>query len=939
MSNIEQNLQNILTSRYGKDVRQSIHDSIHDCYEDGKAGAVDLIAREQIANLVSMNNPTEGNSELQDIRVGFDGTVYESAGEAVREQCRTLSDTLNVNIDLGELQPDMYINSNTGSPVSRTPGEGSYNVTDFIPCESVFSVEFTLSFPNDISGIAFYDVNKKYIVGYKLSDFPDKKSGDIAVIEDLPIDVRWVRTTVHKTYIDKSYIKYTNITRMAKHINDNIDELAILQEIISPINNVFSGIFYSGTDFSKNVLEIRTGYFSSDGAFVDTTRTHPSWKTVIFPIYEKEEYMLTVQRCITNANHAFLNDQKKSIQLILIKHGNEFAEGVTVTSPENAKYFALQYNNDSDYSFVNINEITDENINTRLSKLENNIKNIGEILEAKDYSPINIPYLFQVINNGLYSREYIPRVFPESFLDFVPEKPITVNYRRDAAIDRQKKTTAIFETQTKPVILRGDGYKEKTVNIKLHCLNENVFNNKNIRLCMFGVSFDSINYLDPRGNIEDGGTMTINLLEKYFQMGKKDNEHTGNFVSVGSLYNPGNIMYKDEEINIYGCHEARGGHCGVNYLRQPMNFSPTNVNYDPNVSGTFATGDIMWYMCGLRYRNPYNVAYSTSGTDYGEYERTKEKTDALRCTPFGKYHHDYSESLWEFCNKKGWIRSVYRTYSAWTGSDDQKNTIDLCMDYVCENPEYPFYDVQTARATSYSGGTPKNVNDNTQYAFNFNKLLERYRTMDDLGVRLSSDSPNPSGESVQGSDGKQYKIGTNITTQNHLSKINMCIPTHILWDMAYNDWIFYVNNTGQSDGTDSLALAELFMTAIKSQLGDGIIFGLKAKKRNGSFFPELWGDIALSQTYTPTGYLVNYNKLLIQKYSDLTKKASYIPIFAVSIPYASNFLQEQEDFVYGKCLVNSGDSHSITSDITHEGLASAKAMTYQIYGWLAYTIK
>ena len=48
MSNIEQNLAFILSSRYGEDVRQAIHDAIHDCYEDGKAGAVDLTAREQI---------------------------------------------------------------------------------------------------------------------------------------------------------------------------------------------------------------------------------------------------------------------------------------------------------------------------------------------------------------------------------------------------------------------------------------------------------------------------------------------------------------------------------------------------------------------------------------------------------------------------------------------------------------------------------------------------------------------------------------------------------------------------------------------------------------------------------------------------------------------------------------------------------------------------
>ena len=86
MSNIEQNLQKILSSRYGKDVRQSIHDGIHDCYEDGKAGAVDLVAREQIANLVANNNPTDGNSELLDVRVGADGKKYKSAGEAVRKQ-------------------------------------------------------------------------------------------------------------------------------------------------------------------------------------------------------------------------------------------------------------------------------------------------------------------------------------------------------------------------------------------------------------------------------------------------------------------------------------------------------------------------------------------------------------------------------------------------------------------------------------------------------------------------------------------------------------------------------------------------------------------------------------------------------------------------------------------------------------------------------------
>ena len=51
MATIIENLKKILEARYGKDVRQAIHDSIENCYNDGKAGSIDLQARHDIEEM------------------------------------------------------------------------------------------------------------------------------------------------------------------------------------------------------------------------------------------------------------------------------------------------------------------------------------------------------------------------------------------------------------------------------------------------------------------------------------------------------------------------------------------------------------------------------------------------------------------------------------------------------------------------------------------------------------------------------------------------------------------------------------------------------------------------------------------------------------------------------------------------------------------------
>lgn len=842
--------------------------------------------------------------------------------------------------------PNSFIDYTTGNQIPHN--SNAYAASDFIEL-SCSNIKFNLCMYKDNGGIAFYDVNKNFICGYSRKD--GEKYNDIPynnyIIEKVPIDAKYVRITefyskrqnneehIQKLYKFISLDIYNTIDDMHNLIHENEDNIS---EVI--------GIKIESDDDLIIKLEkyctIKNGFYNNK-SFVDTSTTSygKKWFTIIIPVEENAKYSFMSRNSIENANHAFLDEDGNVIELIHIDTPSQFNNLKEITTPEKCKYFGLQYQGDMKKSFLSKSIYTYGGVINKVNEIDEKMSKV-EIPKKNDYTPINLPYLFKVINNGLYSREYIPRVFPESFLDFIPSAPATVNYRRDAALDRQRKTTALFETVYKKVLLQVPDKIDKNLTIPLNCMNEKVFDNAKILLSIFGVSFDSIDYNNPTTGLpESGGSYLSNLIEKFMKMGQVDNNDNRKFVNIGTITYNKQLEYKENSYTIYGCCEARGGNNGINYLRQPINFSPSNIAYDPNVSGTYATGDVMWYMNGLRYRVPYNSSYSISGTDYGEFEKTVDKLKALRYTPLGKYHHDYSSVVWDFLCKTGYIQSAEGTIGQYVGSLEQKVIIDNAMKYLCENPTYPFYDIDKARETSYlSDGTPKPIDDNTQYAFNYSKMIERYRTMDDEGVRLVSSSQNPSGQSVIGSDGKTYKIGTKITSQNKLYKINVCKPTHVIWDMSYNDWCFYgTGDKGQSYGIDSLAMTKLFISAIMDQIGKDVKIGLKAKKENGAFFPEVWSDVALAQKYIPSGHLLNYNKLLIEEYSDLSQNINYIPAFQVSIPFASNFLQQQEDFTYEKCLVNSGESYSPTSDVTHEGLYSAKAMAYQIYGWLAYTVK
>lgn len=280
MSNIEQNLAYILSSRYGKDVRQAIHDAIHDCYEDGKAGVLDLVAREQIANLVANNNPTEGNSELVDIRVGADGRVYESAGEAVRGQVSSLSEDIS-NVGRYILYNAFDITNITkGGFWSQTNGKFT-SVQTFNACNRYVEVESNKNYYGyyvnefGVYGEAtssiiacWYDVNKEFISG--------QYTGDTNVFLS-PENAKFVRLSYINKYevivfTEIESIKNPNTTEyLRKFITFDSEKIVNIEEkttiLEGKVLSIEETLASTGSDLSVSYEQNEDGFLlkSADG--------------------------------------------------------------------------------------------------------------------------------------------------------------------------------------------------------------------------------------------------------------------------------------------------------------------------------------------------------------------------------------------------------------------------------------------------------------------------------------------------------------------------------------------------------------------------------------------------------------------------------------------------------------------------------------------------
>lgn len=124
---------------------------------DKKARADIRALGKRVDNIIALNNDTEGNSELVDIRTGADGTIYTSAGDAVRNQLSSIASALEY------IEPENKLNLDTITENTIINISGVETVND-----TCYTSDFIKAVKGDVVILALKRDSTFYHAGIKL---------------------------------------------------------------------------------------------------------------------------------------------------------------------------------------------------------------------------------------------------------------------------------------------------------------------------------------------------------------------------------------------------------------------------------------------------------------------------------------------------------------------------------------------------------------------------------------------------------------------------------------------------------------------------------------------------------------------------------------------------------------------------------------------------
>ena len=604
------------------------------------------------------------------------------------------------------------------------------------------------------------------------------------------------------------------------------------------------------------------------------------YNTVLIPILPNTKYRLGHRE--SSEMEYFYDINGNFLQAIKVQT-NSTTE-IEFTTPEDAYFIRFSY-------YINVNVSLNYNGTFSTTQIEEIEKKLALIPQPDAIETLPAPVLYGRVNSasGAYMN-FNNSIYAEGFVKQINDC-LTINGGREFMPNGVGKTG----TFTENVLLENTSGSKKTIQVTIKNVNPSSVSG-NARILCIGESTTAASEKDPyKGNVGPWGWPStlryLSIIDRadnvgidVLTLGTRNGNSSRSFV------------YKNNTYSIRSCHEGHSGWSAFSMLNFPTiaKFSPSATRFYPRT---------IWYALGLCSKTPYSQ--SDYNTNVEEFTGTAAQYTLMTQTPWGKYKIDFDVELWSLMQKMsgsvvdGRAHPIFADLtSPYTGSTAQKNMMQNWYDALSETPVNPFFSIDEARTGS--SGT----------AFSLTKYLQRFRTMDDAGNRLSGTA----GQTVDGDDGNTYTIGTDVINTNDY---DVCMPTHVILNIGIND----------SEGANTPANT---IETIKTFVGCfNVPVAYFLTRYPGVMNRGAWTDFALPSQYT---FLVHNIGVLddITDWFGKQQNKYLIGSYLIQNPCSvtGNFVEDD--------TINHVQRLNCTNNNVHPGIIAYKTIGFQCLCWLYY---
>ena len=355
---LQQNINSEASTRAGADttLQTNLNNAVSSLNEAltneiSNRTSADITINARIDGIIAPSGEAPSVEEILDSRVGADGRIYSTLGDAIRDQIGELQ-TFGVNLQEHSLSYLLYenksIDNNDGSYITSS----GWKATNLIPVHHLYSITFRSSFGSTYNGLYRADKSFKQRIAVSTTDYTYV----------IPDDVYYIAFS--NTYSGMAGLVTSFVTK-EEH------ELELAQ---ADINKTARGYIPEG-------VLIPNEYIQADG----TTATYSGWsRTDYIDIEDMDEVYITTSTDSTY--NAFYDSNKDFVSRLYT-----YADAQITKVPAGAKYIRISNTNAAmavtkiyGKNSIAIMELTD--ITDRVSKPDININH--DVLFLNDINTI-----------------------------------------------------------------------------------------------------------------------------------------------------------------------------------------------------------------------------------------------------------------------------------------------------------------------------------------------------------------------------------------------------------------------------------------------------------------------------------------------------------------------------------------------------------------------